>query len=271
MADKIVVFDSNVQPSIGAHTVGAVRQIFDSIRKAMASAFVDHDLISAQEVGAIFEVFEKRWGDIDRFFQNCTVNTLGSFSFVQQDRRKDQLTRLLFARILVSIPDRQLADSELTYPRVIITGIQRVLAGMFNAQELKMLNQNARWVFEFIGGDSDQLIMSHLEQSDVIRFVAEPVFILLLFYHFNIKRAEAIRIINDSVPGEFIKIGDPEFCDFFEAIFTDIYKVLRKKDGRTRIEMTHGEDFLIRVRGILDQYQRYKEGVSPSMPTRHHA
>jgi hypothetical protein len=70
-------------------------------------------------------------------------------------------------------------------------------------------------------------------------------------------------LINEGLTEGAQKIGDTEFCELFEAIFAEFEATLKTEDGRSRIEMTHGEEFLPRIRGIQDQYLRYKEGLIP--------
>lgn len=265
MTHRIIVVDAASQEKLGQKNAEVARTLFHTIQDSLLRSFAGRTEVSVQEVQANLNKFQERWSTIETFFTRAADETINSLSYVQQDRRKDHLTRLIFARILMKVPERPLPRATQPYPRALVGGLQGVIADMFAKPEWQLLNQNALWVFKFIGSDSDAAVIGHLRDNEAIQLFAERVFVTLLlrFYRFNVRRSEFIRIINDGLPEGVAKIGDPEFCEMFEALFDDFYALLRTELGRTRIEMSHGEEFLGRVRGIQDQYLRYKEGIAP--------
>ncbi|MEI8393868.1 MAG: hypothetical protein WCF85_03965 [Rhodospirillaceae bacterium] len=270
---RIIVVDADSQGQLANKNAEAARKLFTTIQQSLLGACGDRDQVSVQELTANLKKFEDRWPTIESFFTRAADEAISSLCYVAQDRRKDHLTRLIFARILMSVTERPVAKSATPYPRLIIPGLPTVFMEMFTKPEWSMLNRHAKWVFEFIGSDSDQVIVQHLKENNAVKLFSEQIFVSLLlrFYRFNVRRSEMVRTINDALPDGVQKIGDPEFCELYEAMFNDIYATLRTEDGRARIEMSHGEEFLARVRGIQDQYLRYKEGITAPKPVRRQA
>ncbi len=231
----------------------------------LVRAFTGRETITLADMRIVLNRFEERWATIQSLFDRAAGESIDDLSFVQNDRRKDHLTRLLFAKVLMKVTERPIGKLAIGYPRIIVSGFQAAVVAMFSEHEFDLLNQNAKWAFEFMGSDSDPVISSQLGVNEAIQQFVEPLFVMVLlrFYRFTVRRSEFVRLINETVPEIAPKVGDAEFCEIFEALFDGYFAMLQTQKGMLRIEMSQGDDFLVRVRSVQDQYRRWKEGLTP--------
>ncbi|CAK0739487.1 putative DUF262 domain-containing protein [uncultured Gammaproteobacteria bacterium] len=267
---RILVVNAENKGQLIQQNTAVARALLNLIRETMLGSFGNRQQISVQDMENALHRLEECWPSIENLFERAANATIGSLSFVAQDRRKDHLTRLLFAKLLMRIPERPVPKSPVSFPRLLLPGLQNNVASLFSKVEWDILNRHAKCVFEYIGSDSDPAIMAQLKGNEAIQLFSERVFvsILLKFYRFNLRKSEFLRITNEAMPEGVPKIGDNDFCSVFEGAFDDYFDILKSEEGRTRIELSHGEEFLVRIRGIQDQYRRYKEGIAPTIPVR---
>ena len=265
MTRRIIVVDPESQGKLAQKNAETAKLLFKTMQDMLVRAFNGREAITSDELKAVLVKFDERWATIETLFDRAASEGIDALRFIQNDRRKDQFTRLVFARILMKVPERQLPKGAGSYPRAIVSGLQAAIAAAFAEPEWMLLNQHAKWAFEFMGGDSDPLIMGQLEKNEAIQLYVEQIFVALLlrFYRFNVRRPEFVRLINETVPEAVPKIGDAEFCELFEALFDDFFAMLVTEKGMTRIALVQGEDFTQRVRSVQDQYRRWKEGLTP--------
>jgi len=262
---RIIVVDPESQGKLAQKNAETAKLLFKTMQDMLVRAFVGREHISAADLRGVLKKFEERWATIETLFDRAASEGIDALTFIQNDRRKDHLTRLVFARVLMKVPERQVAKCTGSYPRAIVSGFQVAITSMFSKAEWAMLNQHSKWVFEFMGGDSDPVITAQLQNNDAVQLFAEQIFVTVLmrFYRFNVRRSEFVRLINEITPETAPKLGDAEFCELFEALFDEFYAMLLTETGLLRIDLSHGEDFLIRVRSVQDQYRRWKEGLNP--------
>ena len=265
MTRRIIVVDPESKGKLAQKNAETAKLLFKTMQDMLLKAFANRDSIAYEDLQVVLKKFEERWSTIETLFDRAASDGIDALTFIQNDRRKDQLTRLVFARILMKLGERPGPKGAPPYPRAIVAGLQAAITGMFSDSEWKMLNQHARWAFEFMGGDSDPVIASQLQSNEAIQLFVEQLFVAVLmrFYRFNIRRTEFVRQINEATPETGPKVGDSEFCELFEALFDDFYAMLLTQKGLTRIEMSQGEEFIVRVRSVQDQYRRWKEGLNP--------
>ncbi len=265
MTRRIIVVDPESQGKLAQKNAETARLLFKTMQDMLVRSFTGRETISLDDLQLVLKKFEERWATIETLFDRAASEGIDALTFIQNDRRKDHLTRLIFARILMKIPERQVPRCTGSYPRAIVTGLQAAIVSMFSKAEFNMLNQHSKWAFEFMGGDSDPVVASQLRSNEAVQLFVEQVFVALLlrFYRFNVRRSEFARLINESGPENAPKVGDAEFCELFEGLFDEFFAMLLTEKGLTRIEMTQGEDFMVRVRSVQDQYRRWKEGLNP--------
>ncbi|MEI6557307.1 MAG: hypothetical protein WCO00_02790 [Rhodospirillaceae bacterium] len=265
MTRRIIVVDPEGQGKLAQKNAETAKLLFNTMQDMLVRSFAGRQSITQGDLRLVLGKFEERWATIETLFDRAASESINDLTFIQNDRRKDHLTRLVFARILMKVQERPLAKGPGCYPRAIVTGLQAAITGMFSKPEWTMLNQHAKWVFEFMGGDSDPVILSQLQNNEAVQLFAEPILVALLlrFYRFTVRRSEFVRLINEAGPEAGPKLGDAEFCELFEALFDGYFALLLTEHGLLRVDMTQGEDFLIRVRSVQDQYRRWKEGLNP--------
>ena len=139
-----------------------------------------------------------------------------------------------------------------------------MVAVMLTNREWRLLNDHARFIFEYIGSDDDDVLASQLQRNPAIQLLSQRIFLTLLlrFKGFNSRRQEFVRIINNSAAEVGYRMSDIEFCQVFEALFRDYHDMIQSEDGRLRLVMSHSEDFPERIKGVFDAFNRFKTGVA---------
>lgn len=239
------------------------RSFFSTVFETIYKGFGERVVLTEEEVAKIKAGIEASWPEFETMFGNTCVQCMEAPWFTQDERRKDAVTRLVFSRILMKIPKRA-AVGGVDFPRVIAPGLQTMISIMLTNREWRILNDHARFIFEYIGGDDDATLALHFESNETMKQLCERIFLTLLlrFKSFSSRRQEFIKIINNSVSDTSYRMADDEFCEIFEAMFYDYYNLIQTETGRLQFAVSHSEDFPERMKAIFEVYIRFRAGVS---------
>ncbi|MEI6558380.1 MAG: hypothetical protein WCO00_08210 [Rhodospirillaceae bacterium] len=232
--------------------------IFDSIDEDLRAS----DVVTIEEVKRIEKKINESWFHIESLFDNTCSQCMETHWYVRDERRKDAITRLVYARLIMGVPERS-TDAGASFPRVIVPGLQTMIAIMLTAREWKVLNDFSRFVFEYIGSDHDDLITRHYRMNAAVQMLCQRIFITLLlrFKGFNVRRQEFVRIVNNAVRESNYKMSDIDFCAMFETLFREYHDMVQTEDGRMKLALYHAEDVPEKIKIIFDAHFRFKEGV----------
>ena len=263
MADVKKITDDGITGDKHKKNFNISRVLFGIIFEAIHDGFGERPLITWDEVAKIREKFEESWPHIESLFDNTCARCLDTHWYVRDDRRKDSITRLVFARLAMSVPERTVAPG-VTYPRVIVTGLQTMIAVMLTNREWRVLNDYARFVFDYIGSDRDDIIATQLKLNPAVQLLCQRIFLplLLRFKGFNSRRQELMRIINNSQAESSYRISDPEFCQIFETLFREYHDLAESEDGRLKLALYHSDDVPDVIKNIFESYFRFKSSVA---------
>ena len=233
--------------------------IFESIR----DSFGEREVLSREDVDKIEKKFGESWFHVESLFDNTCAQCTDIPWYIRDERRKDAITRLVYARLRMNVEKRELSSGQM-FPRVVVSGLQTMIAVMLTNREWKVLNEHARFIFEYIGSDDDTVLATQLQRNPAIQLLSQRIFLTLLlrFKGFNSRRQEFIRIVNNSAAEAGYRMTDLEFCAVFEALFRDYHDMIQSEEGRLRLVMSHSDDFPERIQGIFDAFTRFKTGAA---------
>ncbi|MEI6558381.1 MAG: hypothetical protein WCO00_08215 [Rhodospirillaceae bacterium] len=239
------------------------RSFFNTVFDSIYKGFGERVVLSGREVAAVKAGIEASWPQFETMFGNTCVQCMEAPWFAQDERRKDFITRLVCSRIFMRVPDRATASGT-KFPRVIAPGLQTMISILLTNREWRILNDHARFIFEYIGGDDDATLAAHFETNETMKQLCERIFITLFlrFKSFTTRRQEFIKIISNAVSETSYRMSEEEFCDVFDAMFGEYYEVIQSETGRLQIAMSHSEDFPERMKAIFEVYLRFRSGLS---------
>ncbi len=243
--------------------LSVARALLNIVFESIHDGFGDRVSITWEEIAKIETKIEESWPHVETLFDNTCAQCLDTCWYVRDERRKDALTRLIYAKIIMGVKERELAGGVI-YPRVILPGLQTVVTVVLSSREWKILNDHARFIFEYIGSDDDIMIANQIKLNHAVRLLCQRVFLTLLlrFKGFNTRRQEFIRLINHGAIDTNYRMSDVEFCEIFEVLFREFHDMIESDEGRLRLAISHTEDFPERLLGVFDAYFRYKAGVA---------
>ena len=139
-----------------------------------------------------------------------------------------------------------------------------MIAVMLTNREWRVLNDYARFVFDYIGSDRDDVIATQLKLNPAVQLLCQRIFLplLLRFKGFNTRRQEMMRIINNSQAESPYRMSDTEFCQVFETLFRDYHDLVESEDGRLKLALYHSDDVPDMIKNIFEAYLRFKSSVS---------
>ena len=256
------ITESQIKGTKVQKNLGISRALFNIIFETIHEGFGERSAISWEEIARIEKKLEESWPHVESLFDNTCAQCMDTRWYVRDERRKDFLTRLVFAKIVMGVPDRKVAGG-LNFPRVMVSGLQTVIAVVLTNREWRILNDHVRFIFEYIGSDDDVTIVTQLKRNPAIQLLCQRVFLTLLlrFKGFNSRRQEFIRIVNNAVADSNYRMNDAEFCEIFEVLFREYHDMVGSEDGRLRLAISHSEDFPDKIKGIFDAYTRFKNGL----------
>ena len=239
------------------------RSFFSLVFESIYKNFGNRAALNGRDIARIKAGIEASWPEFESMFGDTCVQCMEAPWFAQDERRKDAITRLVFSRILMKVPSRPAAGGA-EFPRVIAPGLQTMVSILLTNREWRILNDHARFIFEYIGGDDDASLARHFAGNETMTQLCERIFLTLLlrFKFFNARRQEFIRIVNNAVSETSYRMADDEFCEIFEAMFNDYYNLIQSETGRLQVAVSHSEDFPERMAAIFEVYTRFRIGVS---------
>ena len=239
------------------------RALFSIVFEVIRDGFGEREVLSREDVDRIEKKFGESWPHVASLFDNTCAQCTDIPWYIRDERRKDAITRLVYARLRMNL-DKKTAPSGAVFPRVVVSGLQTMIAVMLTNREWRVLNDHARFIFEYIGSDDDDVLATQLKNNPAIQLLSQRIFLTLLlrFKGFNNRRQEFVRVINNSAAEVGYRMNDVDFCLVFEGLFRDYHDLIQSEDGRLRLAISHSEDFPERVKGIFDAYFRFKTGVA---------
>lgn len=239
------------------------QSLFTIIFAGLRDSFAGRAEIGVEEVNRVRRKFEESARHIDSLFDNTCARCLDTHWYIRDDRRKDAITRLLYARLAMGVVERPSVGGE-TFPHVIVTGLHTMVALLLTNREWRVLNDYARFIFDYIGSDRDDVIATQLKLNPAVQLLGQKVFLplLLRFKGFNNRRQEFIRIINNSQAESHYRMSDAEFCEVFEALFQEYNGMSSSDEGRLKLALYHDDEVPDQVKAIFDAYSRFKSSVA---------
>lgn len=239
------------------------RALFNVMFDALRDCFGDREVMTRGDLERVEKKLDASWFHVESLFDNTCAQCSDIPWYVRDERRKDAITRLVYARLRMNIEKRSV-PSGVVFPRVVVSGLQTMVAVMLTNREWRLLNDHARFIFEYIGSDDDTVLATQLKNNPAILLLSQRVFLTLLlrFKGFNARRQEFISIINNSTAETGYRMTDMEFCEVFEALFRDYHDMIQNEDGRARLAISHSDDFPERIKGIFDAFYRFKTGAA---------
>lgn len=243
------------------------KALFDIIFECIDGGFAGREVISRSEVGKIRQKLTDCWPKVESLFDNTCAECTKTHWYIRDERRKDALTRLVFAKVVMGVHQRP-AAGETEFPRLILPGLQTSLGMMFSGREWRILNDHAKFIFDYIGSDHDGDIATQLKLNPAIQLLCQRIFLALLsrFGGFNTRRKDFMRNVAAAVAGSGYQLSESEFCEIFEALFREYHDMLQGDEGRLRLTISHSEEFVSKLDGIFGAYFRYKSGL-PQLKT----
>ena len=101
--------------------------------------------------------------------------------------------------------------------------------------------------------------------------LADKVFIrmLLRFKQFNQQRQSFTAVIVANIEANAYKFTDQDFCEIFEVIFGRYDKMVKKPEGRTKMDVYYGDGTADGIFSIFFAFEQFKkdmvarEGLAP--------
>ncbi|MEI6556787.1 MAG: hypothetical protein WCO00_00145 [Rhodospirillaceae bacterium] len=238
------------------------RALFNIIFESIDRELMICEVVTLDEVRRIEKKLNESWHHIESLFDNTCAQCMETQWYVRDERRKDAITRLVYARLIIGVPERS-TEAGASFPRVIVPGLQTMIAIMLTAREWKVLNDFSRFIFDYIGSDHDEVLAKHYQMNTAVQMLVQRIMITLLlrFKGFNTRRNEFVRIINNAVRESNYRMSDIDFCATFETLFREYHDMVQSDDGCLKLSLYHAEDVPEKVRGIFDAYFRFKEGI----------
>ena len=239
------------------------RALFGVLFEVIYESFNEREVLTREDITRIKKKFEESWFHVESLFDNTCAQCTNVPWYVRDERRKDAITRLVYAHLRMQIEKRTVPPG-VSFPRIVVSGLQTMIAVMLTNREWRLLNDHARFIFEYIGSDDDTVLAVQLKRNPAIQLLTQRIFLTLLlrFKSFNSRRQEFIRIINNSAAEAGYRMSDIEFCQVFEALFRDYHDMIQSEDGRLRLVISHSDEFPERIKGVFDAFNRFKTGVA---------
>lgn len=262
MASIGCIAESEITGEKSRKNLNICRALFRILFDGLRDGFAGRTEIRREDVAAIRRRFEESGMHVESLFDNTCSRCLDTPWYVRDERRRDSITRFLYARLIMKVPEKP-GTKDFVYPRVVVAGLQAMAALLLSEREWRILNDYARFIFDYIGSDRDDVVAAQLAENPAVQLLSQKIFLplLLRFRGFNGRRQEFIRIINNSRAETGYRMSDLEFCEVFEALFLEFHEMSESDEGRLKLALYHADDVPDQVRSIFDAYFRFKSGV----------
>ncbi len=181
--------------------------------------------------------------------------------FTTDGRRRDFVTRLMFATLAGRVPERVDPITGEVFPRVVVPGLQANLQTLFYDREWIVLNSDAIAIFNQIGTDRDEEIWRRIARQDTLAVLADTVFVrvLLRFKQFHLQRQTFIRRMTEILREKRFDFADEHFDTLFETMFGRLRDALATELDRARMDIHYGEGTADQLLRIFDQFDRHRQ------------
>jgi hypothetical protein len=242
------------------------RTLIRTFYEALSVQFDRKDHITKDELDRAFNLIEGFWPKtLPAFKANCRlcIDKIGTRAYNPDARRKDFLTRFVFSLLITSIPSRMDPGSGKYFPQVIVRGIQRNIVNLFSNAEYEMLNSQAQAIFATIGTDDDAQTWPLIRADETMSMLADKIFIrmLLRFRQFNQQRQSFTGIIVANIEANAYKFTDQDFCDIFNAVFGRYDQMVKKPEGRTKMDVYYGDGTADGIISIFFAFEQFKKDM----------
>ena len=256
------ITDSQIKGTKVQKNLSIARALFKIIFESIHEGFGEREVISKEEISKIEKKFDESWPHVESLFDNTCSQCTDTRWYIRDERRKDAITRMVFSKIIMGVHERA-TPSGASFPRVLVAGLQSHIGVMLSNREWMILNDHARFIFDYIGSDDDAMIATQLKLNPAIQLLCQRIFLTLLlrFRGFNNRRHELMRTVDRAAKDTGYRMTDVEFCEVFETLFREYHDLIQTEEGRLRLAISHSDDFPEKLKGIFDAYFRYKSGV----------
>lgn len=185
-------------------------------------------------------------------------------AYQADERRRDFVTRLLFAAVSLQTPESVDPLTGEVFPRVLAGPLQNHVAGLFYEKEWEAMNADALLVFQKAGSDSGEAVWEALRQDQALPFVADVVFIrvLLRFKQFAFQRQNFIRRMGEMLKERRFVLTEEQFMEIFDAMFGRLRDGLESELGRARIDTRYGEETASAMLRIFDEFDKRRQELA---------
>lgn len=262
-------------PPFARHQRTAERLV-RTLQEALAPQIQSRGTITAEEfdraVGVLLEHADKL---TPLFAHNCRacldhpVPPRIRLALFQPDgRRRDFVTRLLFATLRGRVPERVDPLTGLVFPQVVAPGLQANVAALFYDKEWEAMNADACAVFHKIGDAQDGEVWERIAEDDTLPIIVDALFVrvLLRFKQFAFQRQAFMRRMVETMRERRFVFTEEHFVMLFDSLFTRLRHELRTELGRARMDTRYGDDTSGHLLRIFDEFDRHRRDLS--LPTR---
>lgn len=179
-------------------------------------------------------------------------------------RRRDFVTRLLFAHVKDRLPPRLDPLTGATYPNLLASSFQATLNGLFYDMEWRALNVDAVTAFEKIGTTDDHEIRDRIDHDTALPIVVGSIFVrvLLRFRQFTFQRQSFVRRMADQLRAHRFVFTEEHFVAIFEALASRLRPELGGELARARADMRYGEGTSEQLSRILHEFDTFTRTVA---------
>lgn len=247
-----------------------------ALAQALQPSFSQGGTIAVEELARAVETVVRRGAALAPLFaQNCQAcaaqgAAAGVAAAYQADRRRrDYVTRLLFAAVAAETPESVDPLTGETFPRVLASPLQSHIAGLFYEKEWEAMNADALLLYQKIGSDADEAVWEKVHEDDALPFLADAVFIrvLLRFRQFAFQRQNFIRHMGELLRERRFVLTDAHFVALFDAMFSRLRPALKSELGRARIDIRYGEETASSMLKIFDEFDKHRKELAMPIKT----
>lgn len=249
--------------------------LLQTLAQALGPVIAEKGALSADELTRAVDLMLRHKAALAPLFAaNCraclaagpAAAAEGLAAFQADQRRRDYVTRLLFAAVATQTPECLDPITGESYPRVLAGPLQTHVASLFYEREWEAMNADALLLFQKVGVDSGEAVWERLQDDDALPFVADAVFIrvLLRFRQFAYQRQHFIRRMGDLLRERRFVLSEEQFMALFDAMFGRLRGPLGSELGRARIDTRYGDETASTMLRIFDEFDKRRQELATS-------